>query len=109
MSVARHHSEWLSLVDISGPFLSLPVLMRVFPQQLDALDTGLSRDVRQAFLEWEEAESDRAIHTAWIEFVLKRVLQFPADVVLHGQAIPPASPSRSSQAGLPLREGCRPL
>jgi hypothetical protein len=41
--------EWLSLVDISGPFLSLPVLMRVFPQQLDALDPNLARDTRLAF------------------------------------------------------------
>lgn len=46
MSVARHHAEWLSLVEISGPFLSLPVLLRVFPQQLDALDSGVSRDTR---------------------------------------------------------------
>lgn len=88
MSVARHHTEWLSLVDISGPFLSLPVLLRVFPQQLDALDSGLGRDVRLAFSEWEDAAGDRAIHTAWLEFVLKRVLQFPGEVLLSGQNLP---------------------
>jgi hypothetical protein len=88
MSVARHHTEWLSLVDISGPFLSLPVLLRVFPQQLDALDSGLGRDVRLAFSEWEDAEGARAIHTAWLEFVLKRVLQFPGEVLLSGQNLP---------------------
>lgn len=88
MSVARHHTEWLSLVDISGPFLSLPVLLRVFPQQLDALDSGLGRDVRLAFSEWEDAEGDRAIHSAWVEFVLKRVLQFPGEVLLSGQNLP---------------------
>jgi hypothetical protein len=27
MSIARHHAEWLSLLDVSGPFLSLPVLL----------------------------------------------------------------------------------
>ena len=32
MSVARHHADWLSLVENSGPFLSMPVLMRVFPK-----------------------------------------------------------------------------
>jgi hypothetical protein len=26
MSIARHHAEWLSLIETSGPFLSLPVL-----------------------------------------------------------------------------------
>lgn len=36
MSIARHHAEWLSLVPVSGPFLSLPVLMDAFPQGLDA-------------------------------------------------------------------------
>ena len=35
MSVSRHHADWLSLVESSGPFLSLPVLLRAFPQGLD--------------------------------------------------------------------------
>ena len=26
--IARHHAEWLSLIDISGPFLSAGVLTR---------------------------------------------------------------------------------
>jgi hypothetical protein len=103
MSVARHHSEWLQLVDVSGPFLSLPVLMRVFPQQLDTLDAGTSRDVRLAFGEWEDSEGDRAIHTAWLEFVLKRVLQFPAEVLLQGQAIPPGLEVRVVEHGEDLR------
>ncbi len=29
-SIARHHAEWLSLVEVSGPFLSMEVLQRVF-------------------------------------------------------------------------------
>ncbi len=39
MSIARHHNEWLSLLEVSGPFLSLPVLMRVFPQGLEEQDS----------------------------------------------------------------------
>jgi hypothetical protein len=89
MSVARHHAEWLSLVDISGPFLSLPVLMRVFPQQLDTLDADLARDTRLAFSESEDAEGDRAVHHAWLQFVLGRVLRFPDEVLLSDQALPP--------------------
>ncbi len=27
MSIAKHHAEWLSLMEISGPFLSMPVLL----------------------------------------------------------------------------------
>ena len=33
MSVARHHAEWLSLVETSGPFLSMPVLLQAFPRR----------------------------------------------------------------------------
>jgi hypothetical protein len=35
MSIARHHFEWLSLVPVSGPFLSLPVLMEAFNAGLE--------------------------------------------------------------------------
>jgi hypothetical protein len=34
MSSARQHNEWLQLIEISGAFLSMPVLERVFPQGL---------------------------------------------------------------------------
>ncbi len=43
MSIARHHNEWLSLIEISGPFLSMPVLLRVFPQGLDARQSSICR------------------------------------------------------------------
>ncbi len=52
MSTAKHHNEWLSLLDISGPFLSLPVLMRVYPQGLEAHDAEGSREARLAHEEW---------------------------------------------------------
>ena len=48
-SVARQHAEWLSLLDISGPFLSLPVLLEVFPNGLDKKDQEDDREVRDAF------------------------------------------------------------
>jgi hypothetical protein len=38
MSIARHQAEWLSLVEASGPFLSLPVLLKTLPSGLDAHD-----------------------------------------------------------------------
>lgn len=88
MTVARHHADWLSLVDISGPFLSLQVLLRVFPQQLPQLDSGLAAQTRLAFTEWEDAEGDRAIHTAWLQYVLGQVLKFPDEVLLSGQGMP---------------------
>lgn len=38
MSIARHHAEWLSLLEISGPILSMSMLLDAFPQELDAYD-----------------------------------------------------------------------
>ncbi len=32
------HHEWLALVEISGPFLAVPVLKEAFPQGLEELD-----------------------------------------------------------------------
>lgn len=52
MSISRHHAEWLSLLEVSGPFLSMPVLLRAFPQGLDAHDADLTRDLRLAYDEW---------------------------------------------------------
>ena len=49
MNIARHHAEWLSLIEVSGPFLSMPVLLRIFPQGLDAHDPERSRLLRMAY------------------------------------------------------------
>lgn len=86
MSTARHHAERLSLLEISGPFLSMPVLMRAFPQGLDATDLALTRTLRVAYEEWLDnqgsARPNPAIHGVWVAWVLRAVLQMP-DGVLH--------------------------
>ena len=52
MSIARHHAEWLSLIETSGPFLSMPVLMRVFPQGLDRRDSVKASKLREESSAW---------------------------------------------------------
>ncbi len=90
MSTKHHHAEWLSLIEVSGPFLSMPVLERVFRQGLDAHDPEHYRHLRLAFDEWEENQSGHrpspAIHKAWINFVLKQTLGLPDEVVVEDQA-----------------------
>jgi hypothetical protein len=70
MSTKRHHAEWLSLIETSGPFLSIPVLKRIFPQELDAHDPEHFRTLHLTYNEWEENQSgpraNPAIHGAWI-------------------------------------------
>jgi hypothetical protein len=92
MSIARHHAEWLSLVPVSGPFLSLPVLLQAFPQGLDAHDPEHARSLRLGYSQWDEnfdrRRPDPATHSAWIKFVLTKTLEFDADLLAEGQAIP---------------------
>jgi len=80
------HAEWLSLVEVSGPFLAMAVLEKVFPQGLDKTDANVRRRVRSAYEEWCDAiESDDSqreeLHEAWMRLVLGEVLEFDAEVL----------------------------
>lgn len=92
MSIARHHTEWLSLVPVSGPFLSLPVLMEAFPSGLDAHDPEHMRVLRQQYAEWQEAQEKRkgdpTPRQQWIRWVLSQTLDYDDKVLAEGQAIP---------------------
>ena len=78
------HHEWLSLIEISGPFLAIPVLNEAFPQGLEELDATKRKRLRQAYDEWREAqETDDSrledLHAAWIDEVLSRGLELDED------------------------------
>src|SRR5262245_6549327 len=92
MSIARHHAEWLSLVPVSGPFLSLPVLMEAFNTGLEPHAPEHSRLLRQEYGNWLEAvekrRGDPAPHQQWIRFVLNSTLDLDERVLIEGQAIP---------------------
>ncbi|HEX9596664.1 MAG TPA: hypothetical protein VF982_07285, partial [Anaerolineales bacterium] len=92
MSTARHHAEWLSLLEISGPFLSMPVLLRVFPQGLDEDDPAHRRELLLAYEEWLDnqfgLQAEPGIHQEWVRYVLRQTLQLPDEVLAEGQAIP---------------------
>ncbi|MCI0390957.1 MAG: restriction endonuclease, partial [Acidobacteria bacterium] len=107
MSVARQHAEWLNLIDINGPFLTIEVLMRAFPQGLDGLDTSVVQMIRSAYLEWEDnlqqRRPDLSVHRTWIELVLKRFLEYGDNVLLEGQGISDSLSANMSQHGEMLR------
>ncbi|MEK6750694.1 MAG: DNA methyltransferase [Chloroflexota bacterium] len=93
MSIAKHHNEWLSLLDISGPFLSLPVLLRVYPQGLEAHDAEASREARLAHEEWLDNQQglrpENAMHTLWVRYVFERLLGFSNETIAESVAISP--------------------
>ncbi|MCY7331121.1 MAG: restriction endonuclease [Pseudanabaena sp. CAN_BIN31] len=87
MSIARHHAEWLSLVDIVGSFLSMEVLLEVFPQGLSAHDSEHFGLLKQAYQEWGNAQKELAIHRAWVSWVLSNTLGYPQEYLKAGQEI----------------------
>jgi len=88
MNSMSQHTEWLSLIEVSGPFLAISVLEKVFPQGLDAVETQMRKRTRLAYNQWCDAveEDDpqlAALHRAWIyTFVLEETLEFENTVLL---------------------------
>jgi anti-sigma factor RsiW len=73
--IARHHAEWLSLVEVSGPFLTLPVLQRAFPQGLEDTDpesAAITSRAIQATLSRSTSacSSLRSLSASWAAVIL---------------------------------------
>ena len=59
------------LVESSGPFLSMPVLLRIFPQGLDPRDSAKAGKIREAYEDWlDRGAATPRVHFAWIRHVL---------------------------------------
>jgi hypothetical protein len=91
--IARHHSEWLSLIEVSGPFLTLPVLVRIFPQGLPKVDGKKLGRLRAAYEEWANAQDAKApdasvLHATWVELVLSELLEFDDQTLRSGDGLP---------------------
>lgn len=100
-TTAREHNEWLSLVEVSGPFLSVPVLGDAFPQGLDK-DDEQRRAVVSAWQDWVAAPSV-ATQRSWIRFVLHEGLGWTDAVLLEGQSVPASIKTEIPESGETLR------
>lgn len=103
MSVTRHHADWLSLVEVSGPFVSLPVLQRVFSEGLPRIEPSVSKTLRSLYEEWQDNPTAPGKQRAWVMHVLTGILGHPAEQLLEGQAIPPGLQANMAQMGELLR------
>ena len=95
------HAEWLSLIEVSGPFLAEPILKDAFPQGLEKIDPYKKKQFRQTYDEWREtinsydeesiAIKDK-IHAEWINWVIKFGLEWDededGDILKHHEDIP---------------------
>ncbi len=85
--------DWLNLIEVSGPFLAVPVLREVLPQGLEALTSGRPQRLRAAYDEWRDAvDADDAdlpaIHSAWIDEVLQSALEVDDQVLRRAGSLP---------------------
>src|SRR5947208_15806975 len=87
-AIARQHADWLSLIEVSGPFLSMPVLLETFAHGLDKKenDAEVRHRLRLAYDEWADNQAgnrpDPAIHRQWLRFVLEEVPELDTDTSL---------------------------
>lgn len=89
----RTEHEWLNLLEVSGPFLAVPVLREVFPQGLEELESSRAKRIRSAYEEWRDAvdgdDADRdKLHTAWIDEVLRTALEADNSLLKPGKDVP---------------------
>ncbi|MEV5018701.1 Eco57I restriction-modification methylase domain-containing protein [Streptomyces sp. NPDC053780] len=67
------HQEWLDLTEVSGPFLTMPVLLQAWPQ-LDALDKDQRARLRARHADWQADTT--AGRDEWIAYVLRTLLEW---------------------------------
>lgn len=84
MSAVKDYAELLKLIEISGPFLSLPVFREAFPQGLSREDTANTAQLRQAYDEWRAVRNQRT----WIQSVFSTLLGWPEEILAEDNAIP---------------------
>ena len=93
-SAERLHAEWLSLVERSRPFLTVPVLKRALP---DGLAGAPAADLRLAYAEWR---ADPGLCARWIRWVLEELLELRGAVAAATEADPS---HRVAEHGVTLR------
>lgn len=83
---AQQHRDWLALVEVTGPFLSLPVLRATWPS-LDPIEPPEREELRRAHGEWRLAGGrgdDTAGQRRWIEYVLRELLGWRDELRMDG-------------------------
>lgn len=79
--VSVKHAEWLGLIEASGPFISLPVLVEEMPQGLDAVESERRRPLRTRYQEWTLDPSTPETHDYWVKAVLHDLLEHEEDCI----------------------------
>lgn len=102
-AVAAEHQEWLSLLDVSGPFLTLPVLLQYLPDGLDTLDREAVPLLRAALAARDAADTPEDACRGCVTAVLLDMLAFDTTVLLEAASFPAAPCLSLPEMGEELR------
>ncbi|MEU2659673.1 DNA methyltransferase [Streptomyces sp. NPDC007325] len=75
------HQRWLDLTEISGPFLTMPVLLEAWPQ-LDPLEKEERPKLRARHADWQDDTT--AGRDEWVGYVLRSLLEWGDALTLRG-------------------------
>ena len=68
------HTGWLGLMQVSGPFLSIPVLRRAWPAGLDTLELPVRATLRAEHADYFDVSEAARDRDGWIRYVLADLL-----------------------------------
>lgn len=105
MSYNEEWLDWMSLIDVSGPFLAGSVIEDAFPQGLEKVPTPKRQRIRAAYEEWDEAvqEVDKdldALHGEWVRLVLQELLEYEDKVLVRKEKLGEESEYCSPEHGV---------
>lgn len=108
MTIDQKHAEWLSLLEVPGAFLAVPVLKQTLPQGLEKVETPFRQRLRSAHDEWceavdEDATDLDAVHQEWVRLVLQDFLEYEASVLKVGDDIPASLQYNHMQSDVTVR------
>lgn len=113
-SAAELHRSWLALVDTQGPFLSLPVLQRVWRQGLPGMEAKRLAELKVAKAAFEAAhdafdtgtlalDAFRSAGDQWVEHVLRDTFgwgdHLVTDETVHTTVTSPTGAIRATSTG----------
>lgn len=100
---ATEHNEWLSLLDVSGPFLTLPVLLQYLPDGLDKLDRDALPLLRAALAARDAARNPEEACRECVLAVLKDILGYDASVLAKAASLQDGPRATLPELGEELR------
>ena len=102
-SSLNEHLEWLSLLDVSGPFLTLPVLLERLPNGLDPLEPTAAGRLRAALAARDASRRSPEGCREFVRFVLSGLLEYDAGVLVEADTQADAPCLRLPEMGVELR------